>query len=128
MAEEGTTFEERSEKYWWWFGAVLFLLLPIDMLTTMAATTRYGIEEESNPFVQWVLAQGLIPFTVVNLLAVLLVVCLFSILLTVVRKTPPPYDRYFERGVEVWLGLLLVTGLFVLLNNLTVIVQGRSLL
>lgn len=128
MSESGSSVEKRLDAYWWWFGAALFLLVPADMITTIVAVSKYGTGVEANPIMRWLLSRGLVYVTVANLVAALLAVCLFSMLLTVVRRTTDPHDTYLSRAVETWLGLLLAFGLLVVTNNIAVLVWGESVL
>ena len=127
MAAHRTAFEERATAYWAWFAGALVLLLSVDLLTTMAAAAKYGLEGEANPIMRWLLAQGPLAATVVHLAVAVLAVWGFSHLLGVVRRAPVPYDGYLERGVAVWIGLLLAAGLLVLANNLAVLAGGIPL-
>jgi hypothetical protein len=124
----GVTGDRRFRGYWTWFAAALFLLIPGDLATTMAAAAKYGFAAEANPFVRWLLAQGPATLILVNLLALVVAIYGFKGVISGVRQAPSPYDRYFERAVQGWLGLLLVAGLFIVSNNLAVVLLGRSLL
>ncbi|WP_096391392.1 DUF5658 family protein [Halopenitus persicus] len=115
-------------KYWRWTGAALFLLITVDLLTSMYAVAAVGIEHESNPVMAWLLARPLWVIAGVHLVAVGLLIFLFYGLAQLVRETPPAYRGPFKRLIEAFLGLLLAAGLFVFANNLAVIVYGRSLL
>lgn len=92
----------------------------------MGATRVYGIQAEVNPLMRWLLQQGLIIVTVVHVAVGIVAVLLFSLLLTVIRKTAAPHDRYLENAVKVWLWFLVALGLLVMANNLTVIGVGHS--
>jgi len=120
--------EERIEEYWDWFAVALFLFIPVDMLTTLGAVTEYGVGAESNPVMRWLLTEGLGVLLLVNLAAIVTVAYGFSALVRRTALSPAPYDRYLERAVEAWLGLLVAAGLFVFANNLSVIVLGGSIL
>lgn len=118
----------RLQEYWDWFAVALFVLITVDMITTMYAAWHVGPAAEANPLLRWVLGQGIVTLTVVNLAATILAVGGFYWLLRLVNSTEPPYDRYVGLGVEAWLGALIAAGLFVFANNLYVIFHGRSLL
>lgn len=120
--------DPRLEEYWDWFAVALFVLITVDMVTTMYAAWYVGPAAEANPLMRWALGQGLLTLTAVNLAATVLAVGGFSWLLRLLERTTPPYDRYVGRGVEAWLGLLISAGLFVFANNLSLIFHGRSLL
>ncbi len=117
----------RLEEYWDWFAVALFVLITVDMITTMYAGWYVGTASEANPLMRWALDQGMLTLTVVNLVATLVAVGGFYLLIRLVQSTAPPYDRYVGLGVEAWLGLLIAAGLFVFANNLYVIFHGRSL-
>jgi hypothetical protein len=107
---------------------VLFISLGVDSLTTLFLTRRYGIGVEINPVMRWLLQQGPVVYTGVHVLALLVVISLFSRFLDTVRSASPPSDRYLEIALQVWLGLLIVVGLFVVTSNLSAIVFGESLI
>lgn len=116
----------RLERDWRRFAVVLFVLLTLDMLTTMYAVAAVGPAGEANPLIRWTIERGLVTYTAVNLAAAALAAVGFAALLRFLRSTPAPYDRYFELGVRVWLGALLAAGLLVFANNVAVIALGRS--
>jgi membrane-bound metal-dependent hydrolase YbcI (DUF457 family) len=128
MIEPSTPRERDVAEYWSWFSVGLFLLVTVDLLTTMGATLLYGTAAEANPFVAWLIGRGPVAVTVANLGVVLLAVVAFSGVLRTVRRARAPYGSYLALGVELWLGLLVAVGLFLLANNLSVIVLGDSLL
>jgi hypothetical protein len=119
---------ERIEEYWLWFGLALFLLLVVDLLTTVGAAAKYGTGPEANPLMAWLIRRGPATTLAASLLVMALALAGFAGVVRAVRDAVPPYDRYLERAVETWLGLLLLVGLVVLANNLAVIVAGESLL
>lgn len=116
------------EEYWSWVAATLFLLVTVDMLTTVFAAAVVGSAAEANPLMRWALRQGPAVLVGMNLAVVVLAVLMFYGLLEMVHRTPHPFDRHLALAVEVWLGLLLALGLAVLANNLSVIVLRRTLL
>lgn len=97
------------------------------MLTTIFAAAAVGTAAETNPLVRWALDHGLPTLVVLDLVAVVLVVGFFYALVEMLERTPPGYRRPFAAVIEVWLGLLVVAGLAVLANNLSVVVFGSSL-
>ncbi|MDZ7849607.1 MAG: hypothetical protein U5K70_01925 [Halodesulfurarchaeum sp.] len=115
------------EEYWDWFAVALFVLITVDMITTVYAAWYVGPAAEANPLMRWALGQGMVTVTLVNLAATVVAVGGFALLMRLLRATDPPWDRFVALGVEAWLGLLIAGGLFVFANNLTVIVYGRSL-
>lgn len=112
---------------WRWFAVALFVLVTLDMLTTMYAAVAVGVAAEANPLIRWTLEHGLLAFTAVNLVAAALTAAGFAGLVRLINSSQPPYDRYLEIVVRLWLGVLLVGGLIVFANNVSVIVLGRSL-
>lgn len=128
MSQPEKQFGARVREYWDWFSVALFLLVTVDLLTTMAATASYGPAAEANPVMRWLLLRGPVAVTVVNLGVVVLAAYAFSGVVETVRRAPEPVDTYLEYAVEVWLGALVAIGLLVVANNLSVIVQGQSLL
>lgn len=117
----------RVEAYWRWFAAVLFVVVPLDMVTTMYAAEAVGIAGEANPVVRVAIEHGVLAYAGLNLAAVAVAVGGFWALARVVRADESAYVRYVEVGLALWLGLLLAAGLLVLANNLAVVVHGRSL-
>lgn len=123
----GSVATSRVHEYWSWIAVVLFLLITVDMLTTIFAAAVRGPAAEANPLVRWTLRRGIVVLVAVNLATVVLAVGFFYVLLEMLRRTPPAYERAFALLIEVWLGLLLFAGLAVFANNLSVIVLGNSL-
>lgn len=123
-----TDVQARVPEYWDWIAVSLFLLVTVDMITTVYAARAVGLAGEANPFVRWSLARGPLVFAAVNLVTVVVVAGLFDRVVTLLERTPAPYDRYLAAGIEAWLGGLLAAGLLVFANNLLVVFHGRSLL
>ncbi|MFB6353740.1 MAG: hypothetical protein ABEJ92_06605 [Halobacteriales archaeon] len=121
------SIDARLEEYWDWFAVALFVLITVDMITTMYAAWYVGPAAEANPLMRWALGRGMLTLTAVNLAATVVAVGGFYALMRLLERTAPPYDRYVGLGVEAWLGLLIAGGLFVFANNLYVIFHGRSL-
>lgn len=110
------------EKWWLLFGVALFLMIPFDLLTTLIAVTKYGIGVEANPIMRWLLSQGLLAVAVVNLLVLLVVVYLFHIAIGGVRRAAPSNRRSLIHIVNTWIGILLLVGVLVIVNNFLVLV------
>jgi hypothetical protein len=115
-------------EYWSWVAWALFLLVTVDMLTTLFAASVLGTAAEANPLMRWALERGLGTLLVLNLAAVVSVVAFFYALVQMLERTPERYQSEFSLVVEVWLGLLLFAGLAVFANNLSAIFLGQSLL
>ncbi|WP_439025907.1 hypothetical protein [Haloarchaeobius sp. DT45] len=120
--------DARFRRYWRWLGAVLFVLVVLDLGTTLVAARVVGVEGEANPLVRWALEQGVVVVVVLNGLAATLVVVLFRLLLETIRATPAHLRSQFMLLFEVWIVGLLVLGLLLVANNMTVILTGASLL
>jgi len=116
------------EEYWEWFAVALFVLVTLDLVTTAGAVAKYGLDAEANPLFVWLIRQGPVALFGAHLVVVVLAAAAFAGVIHSLRQTAPPYDRYFAYFVEVWLGLLLAVGLFIIANNLSVVVLGNSLL
>mgnify|MGYP006282007393 CR=1 FL=1 len=115
------------KEYWDWFAVALFILITVDMITTIYAAWYVGPAAEANPLMRWALRQGILTVTLVNLAATVIAVGGFYLLMSFVETATQPYDRYLAYSVEVWLGLVIAAGLFVFANNLVVIFHGQSL-
>lgn len=122
-----TALSTRVQEYWEWVAVALFLLVTVDLLTSMFAAAAVGLEHESNPVMQWLLSQHVAVIIAVNVAATAFVVLFFYALMELLEYTPSRYRRSFSLVVEIWLGLLVAAGLFVFANNLSVIVLGTSL-
>lgn len=119
--------ENRFGEYWTWMAGVLFLVITLDLLTTVYAAALHGVAAESNPVVAFLLERGLVELVIANIVATVLVVVLFDRTLALIREAVPPFDRLLAVLLEIWLGCLVATGLAVFANNLVVIFFGRSL-
>lgn len=120
--------EEPIPRYWDWVAGVLFLLITVDVLTTVYAAAAAGVVAEANPLIRWALGRGITAYVAVNIAATLLLVGFFYALVELLDGTAAPYRRPFALAVEVFIGLLLFAGLAVFANNVSVIVLGESLL
>ncbi|MFB6094850.1 MAG: hypothetical protein ABEJ71_00160, partial [Halodesulfurarchaeum sp.] len=118
----------RLEEYWSWVAVALFLLLTVDLLTTMFAAHVVGPAAEANPLVRWAMVRGGIAMLLaLNLAALALLVILFYGLIRLTREAPAPYDDVVALVFEVWIGLLVALGLLIFANNLLVIVHGEDI-
>ncbi|MFC6786023.1 hypothetical protein ACFQFH_08995 [Halobaculum halobium] len=124
----GAAVAERVEEYWEWAAVALFLLVSVDLLTTMYAAAVVGPGAEANPLMRWALGQPLPVLVGVNLVAVALATVVFRGLMETYRMTPAGVRPYYGLLIEAWLGLLVAAGLALFANNLSVIVLGESLL
>jgi hypothetical protein len=128
LAPRPTGLDARIAEYWQWIAVALYLLVTVDVLTTIYAASVVGLDAEANPITRWLVGQGPVVLVGVNLAAVVLIVLLFNGLMDLVRVTPAPGQAPLMRLIEIWLGLLVAVGLAVFANNLMVIVAGKSLL
>lgn len=119
--------DRRRDEYWDWVAVALFLLLTVDLLTTVFAVKVAGVAGEANPIVAWAFERGMVWLLGINLLALLVLVALFHGLITLSRRSPDPLDDVVALSFEVWIGGLIAAGLFVFANNLVVILGGRDL-
>jgi putative Mn2+ efflux pump MntP len=126
-AEPGAESPAFLEEYWDWVAVALFLLVTVDMLTTMFAAAALGPAAEANPLMRWALGRGPATLVAMNVAAVVLAVGLFYALREMLGRTPGRYRRPFSLLVEVWLGSLVFAGLGVLANNLSAVLLGASL-
>lgn len=115
-------------EYWTWTAGALYLLLPLDLITTMYAAAIYGPMAEANPIVRSALAHGPGRLVVLNLAALFLVVTLVAAYMRLLERTQGIEAWVMARSFELWVGGLIAAGLFVFANNLSVIVLGVSLL
>lgn len=108
----------------WWvlFGAALFLLIPLDLLTTYAAVSKHGMVVEANPLMRYLLGQGLAVVTLVNIVVVAVVTGLFQLALTRIRRAPETSQRALMHTVNLWVGVLLLAGIALVTNNLLVVI------
>lgn len=113
--------------YWRYVTATLFLLIPVDMLTTLYASYVYGPSAEANPVMRWALQQGVGAVVGLNIVALALAALIFYGLRELIARSEPPYNHIIGRATEVWLAFLIAGGLFVFANNLLVIVAQVSL-
>lgn len=106
----------------WWglFAVALFMLLPLDLLTTLFAVAEYGVAVEANPIMRWLLGHGLVAVTVANLVAAGAVIYLFHIAVGKFRETSSSGRRVLVPVVSAWIIVLNVAGITIVLNNLAV--------
>lgn len=115
------------DEWWDWLAVALFLLIPVDLLTTFFATAQYSLAGEANPVMAWLLRQHPIIIVVTHILAVILSAVIFYGIDMLIDTIPEDYQRAFALVIELWLGLLIVIGLAVFANNVSVIVLGEPL-
>lgn len=123
-----TSVQQRVAEYWEWVAVALFLLLSVDLLTSLYAAAVVGVDAEANPLMRSLLGQPLAVLLAVHLGVVVLAVGFFYGLMRTYVATPVRFRRPYGYLIELWLGLLLAAGLWVFANNLSVIVLGEGLL
>lgn len=122
MVDTATDVTLDVRQWWVLFAVALFLLVPLDLLTTLVAVAKYGITVEANPVMRWLLQRGLLVTTTVNLIVVGVAIIMFHLAVERIRCVPPPERRVLTVGVNVWLAILIVSGIALVLNNLLAIV------
>lgn len=113
--------DARIADWWKWFTMALFLLVPVDLVSTLVAIAKYGAGVEANPIMEWLLAQGLAPVVVVNLVVVGLAVLLFDTAIDAVRTAPASYRTQLVFGFNLWIGFVFAAGVVLTANNVLVI-------
>lgn len=122
MSGTARGMDRRVDQWWLLFAVALFLLVPLDLLTTLLAVSKHGTVVEANPIMRWLLDRGLFAVTAANLLVVLLAISLFNAAITRIRRAPESSRRTFAFVVNVWVCVLLVAGFVVVINNVLVLV------
>jgi hypothetical protein len=117
-----------ADEYWSWAAVSLYLLLSVDLLTSLYAVAAVGVAGEANPVMAWLLVQPLWQVVAAHLVVTVLATLGFHRLRVAVQRASAPGDHYLSIVTQVWLGGLIAIGLAVFANNLSVIVHGRGLL
>lgn len=120
--------DRRLEHYWSWTAVTLFLLVPVDLITTSVVVSRYGVDVIANPFVTWLFGQGPVTFVAVPLAGAMLATGLVHGVLETLRHAPRPLQERLALLFEVWIGLMVSLGLLLLVNDLAAIFFRVSLL
>jgi len=119
--------EPRVDEYWSWLAVALFMLVSVDLLTTLLAAADVGPAAEANPVMAWLIGQPLSVLLSVNLAVVVLAATFFYALVETIRTAPSRQARAVAMLVELWLGAVLAVGFAIFANNVAVIVYGQSL-
>ncbi len=119
---------DRIDEYWDWVAVALFLLITVDLLTSLYAAEVVGLEHETNPLMVWLLDQSLVLIIAVHIGVLIVAVGGFALLFGLIERSQRRSRRVLELLTEVYLGLLVALGLVVFANNLAVIVLGQNLL
>lgn len=120
-------YENRRREYWSWAAGALYILLTLDLVTTIYAAAIYGPVAESNPLIQWALQHGIPTLVLLNLLALVVLTGLFYGIIELTVRAPDTHRPIVALAFEVWIALVLAAGLVVFANNLTVIFHGENL-
>lgn len=107
-----------TESWWAWFAMVLYLLLPVDLLTTLVSVSRHGLAVEANPVMRWLLGLGGVAVLAAHLLVAALAVWLFDAVVESVRRLPPADRRGMVLLVDCWLASAFLLGVALTINNL----------
>lgn len=125
---QSTILRARPTEYWGWFAVALFLLLTVDLLTSMYAAAAVGLHAEANPIMAWLLVQPLWILVGTHVVAAVVSAIAFEGILRLLNRSTGTGQRLFAVSLECWLGCLVAFGLFLFANNVSVIVHGMSLL
>lgn len=125
-----------KEEYWDWFIWAVYLVITIDLLVTAIFSKRYGIEGELNPIVGLLFEIGLAYVVIANILVVIFAAICFLVLLEAFDSadgvfsvsSPEIHGRPVIVLLDVWIGLLFASGLFVFTNNVLVLLEAPSLI
>ncbi len=115
------------ESYWGWVGTALFLLLPVDLFTTLLCVAIVGPDAESNPWMAWLLGQPPSVLVGVHLAVGVTAVAGFAAYEAISRRSARFGSVMLQAG-RAYLVLLTAVGFLVLLNNVSVLLFRRSLL
>lgn len=120
--------ENQIQEYWDWVAVALFLLITVDLLTSVFAAEAVGLEHEQNPLMVWLLSQPLPILVGVHIAAAVLATVGFWLLFRLVEHSEGKPGRVLQFLTEAYLGLLVAAGLVVFENNLSVIILGSNLI
>lgn len=120
--------DSRIQEYWDWVAVALYLLITVDMLTSIYAGEVVGLEHEANFLMAWVLDQPLPVLIGTHIVAATLATVGFSLLFGVIQANESRSRKILELTTELYLGLLIAVGLFIFANNFVVVVFQQSLL
>lgn len=115
------------ESFWGWVAAALFLLLPVDLLTTLLCAAVVGADAEANPWMAWLLAQPLSVLIAVHVAVGGVAAAGFAAYESVSRRSER-FGDVMLHAARLYLVLLVAVGMLVFWNNLSVLLFRRSLL
>lgn len=106
----------QRRRWWGAFAVALFLLVPADLLTTLASVAVHGASVEANPLMRALIEHGLVAVTAANVLVVVVAVVAFDRAVDGIQAAAPERRR-LATGLELWLAVLLVGGVALVANN-----------
>lgn len=118
---------QSDSEYWSWFTVLLFLLIPLDILSTSFAIRLYGIQGELNPLMRVLFMADWYVFLIVNVGVAIMAIGFFNGVLAMGEITPIEYKKRYYFVVELWIGAGIAFGLGLLVSNLMVVFYGQSL-
>jgi len=107
----------QRRRWWGAFAVALFLLVPADLLTTLASVAVHGASVEANPLMRALIEHGLVAVTAANVLVVVVAVVAFDRAVDDGIQAAAPERRRLATGLELWLAVLLVGGVALVANN-----------
>jgi hypothetical protein len=113
--------DRRVRRWWSGYAVALFLLLPVDLLTTIVSVSTHGIGVEANPVMRWLLGRGLVEVVLVHLVVAAFSVYAFHVAVGAVRDAPDSYRRPLVCGVDAWVAFVVAVGILLVVNNLSVV-------
>lgn len=118
---EESGFERRVRRWWIGFTIALFLLLPLDLLTTFVSVSRHGLGVEANPVMWWLLNHGILVVTVAHLAVIVAAVVGFDRAIGAIRRSPAATRGQLSAGVDAWVAFVVAGGVVLVVNNLLAI-------
>lgn len=117
-----------KHEYWMWVCVTLYILLAVDLLTTIYASSIHGAGAEANPYIRWALQEGVHMVVGINIAALISSALLFKLYFKLLSSTVGIEAWLLTKMFELWIGFLLTAGLFVFVNNMSVIIYSQSIL
>lgn len=114
-------FASEWRNCWLYFGIALGLLLWIDLATTLAAAHFYGVGAEANPIMRMLLERGIGVVVLIHLVIFVIAVIGFHLIVLSGQRLDPVRQMRFRNICVGWIGLLIVAGIFVVANNLALV-------
>jgi len=115
---EASGIERRVRRWWIGFTVALFLLLPLDLLTTFLSVSKHGLGVEANPVMSSLLSHGMLVLTVAHLAVIVAVVVGFDRAISAIRRAPTGTRGQLATGVDAWVAFIVAAGVALVVNNL----------